>query len=119
MRPKLLDLFCGAGGCSVGYERAGFEVTGVDKDPHPDYPFELIQADFLDLTVADHAQDDEHYRRPDGTRRGNKAKSLEEAQWALGIDWMTDWDDLTDAIPPAYTEHIGHQLIEHLAEVAA
>jgi len=25
-KPKLLDLFCGAGGCSVGYARAGFEV---------------------------------------------------------------------------------------------
>lgn len=27
---KLLDLFCGAGGCSAGYAAAGFEVTGVD-----------------------------------------------------------------------------------------
>ena len=25
-RPRLLDLFSGAGGCSVGYDRAGFEV---------------------------------------------------------------------------------------------
>ena len=25
-KPKLLDLFCGAGGASVGYARAGFEV---------------------------------------------------------------------------------------------
>lgn len=30
MKPRLLDLFCGAGGCSVGYHRAGFEVVGVD-----------------------------------------------------------------------------------------
>lgn len=30
MKPRLLDLFCGAGGCSVGYHRAGFDVTGVD-----------------------------------------------------------------------------------------
>jgi 23S rRNA G2069 N7-methylase RlmK/C1962 C5-methylase RlmI len=27
---RLLDLFCGAGGASVGYFRAGFAVTGVD-----------------------------------------------------------------------------------------
>jgi DNA (cytosine-5)-methyltransferase 1 len=31
----------------------------------------------------------------------------------MGIDWMTT-DELNDAIPPAYTEHIGGYL---LAEV--
>ena len=46
-RPKLLDLFCGAGGCSVGYHRAGFDVTGVDRDPHPDYPYRLTEGDAL------------------------------------------------------------------------
>jgi len=45
MRPRLLDLFCGAGGCSVGYHRAGFDVIGVDIEPHPDYPYELEVAD--------------------------------------------------------------------------
>ena len=60
---------------------------------------------------GDHPQDDEHYRRPDGTRRGNKAKTIDEARSALGIDWMTEWDDLTDAIPPAYTEYLGKQLL--------
>ena len=29
-RPKLLDLFCCAGGAAVGYWRAGFDVVGVD-----------------------------------------------------------------------------------------
>lgn len=221
MRPRLLDLFCGAGGCSVGYDRAGFDVTGVDIADHPDYPYEMIVADAMEIAAdrpfldrfdvvhgsppcprysaitptdrrdshPDHlprfrelmlvwggtyvvenvpgapmpagvmfcgkAMGLPHIRRHrlfesnllimspgcacdrgpaygvygdhgdltprdrgDGIQRWGKARDVAHAQQIMGIDWMTRWDDLADAIPPAYCEYIGVQLLDQL-EVAA
>jgi DNA (cytosine-5)-methyltransferase 1 len=47
-----------------------------------------------------------------------KPRSMAEASEAMGIDWMTR-REISQAIPPAYTEWIGSRLIESLAPVAA
>lgn len=209
---RLLDLFCGAGGCSVGYMRAGFDVVGVDINPQPHYPFAFFRADALAVlrrpdVLADfvvvHAsppcQAWSAYRRRPGVNKevadliGPVRRMLEahfEGVWvienvpgaplvdpvqlcgssfglyvqrhrlfesnvalsappcrhlttpafppasnrrtpratvevgpyrvpkalsaaAMGISWMTG-DEMTQAIPPAYTEHLGAQLIERI-----
>lgn len=47
-KPRLLDLFCGAGGAAKGYQRAGFYVIGIDIAPQKHYcGDEFHQADAL------------------------------------------------------------------------
>jgi DNA (cytosine-5)-methyltransferase 1 len=68
VRPRLLDTFCCEGGASVGYDRAGFDVTGVDLFKHVNakgkrvgfsqkrYPFPSIQADAVQY-IRDHGHE--------------------------------------------------------------
>lgn len=211
--PRLLDLFCKAGGGAEGYHRAGFEVVGVDIEPQPNYPFEFHQADALSfpldgfdvvhasppcqfatayrrrhehvkaspnlipavsarlfasglpyvienvpaardyligpiqlcgssfgLDVRRHrlfesshpleAPPCDHGRQtprfPPATNRTNLRCTVEVGVWripldvqrrAMDIDWMSR-EELSEAIPPAYTEHIGRQLMVWLVASA-
>lgn len=70
-KPRLLDLFCGGGGCCKGYQDAGFYVVGVDIVDQPRYPGdEFVQADVM-----------------------------EWLPWAIATRY-TDWFDVISASPP-------------------
>lgn len=50
---------------------------------------------------------------------GGGKGSVSEWQDAMGIDWTADRKNLAEAIPPAYTEYIGRQLLSHVEGVAS
>lgn len=90
--PKLLDLFAGAGGAGMGYMEAGFDVTGVDIEPQPDYPGTFIQGDAIaHLAAHGHEYDAIHASPPcqassalsKGTNKGKYYLNLIPATRAL------------------------------------
>jgi DNA (cytosine-5)-methyltransferase 1 len=63
---------------------------------------------------GDHAKDSRRPRRA-GEGQFSRPDSLRLGSEAMGIDWMT-WKELCQAIPPAYTEHIGAYLMRAVTE---
>jgi hypothetical protein len=219
VRPLLLDLFCGAGGATRGYQQAGFHVVGVDIDPQPDYcDDEFVQAEALDYLLGHGLRFDAIHASPPcqassnltkGTNKGREYPQLipstralldcyrvptvmenvqgsdlrrdltlcgemfglnvirhryfeingalvlqpphkphrgrvaglrhgtwyegpyfavygegggkgTVAQWqqAMGIDWTDNRKSIAEAIPPAYTEYLGSQLLRAIEAAA-
>lgn len=104
-RPRLLDLYCGGGGASMGYHRAGFDVVGVDLVRRPAYPFtfHLGNADTwpLDGFDAVHAsppckahtvlrgQDARNARLFDRDDVDHLALTLDRLRWE-GVPWVVE-----------------------------
>lgn len=98
-RPRLLDLFCGAGGASVGYWQAGFQVIGVDIKPQRRYPFQFVQADAMDFDLrkfdAIHAsppcQDHSNLKSRHGDHgTGWMLEAMLERLSALDVPWVVE-----------------------------
>ena len=51
-------------------------------------------------------------------QRGQRNYTADEQREAMGIDWMTV-NELSQAVPPAYTEFIGRQILQSITGVIA
>jgi len=87
---RLLDLFCGAGGATRGYQEAGFYVVGVDIEPQPNYcGDEFEQADALQvLHLLDPREFDAIHASPPCQR------------YSKSTAWRGDRQDHPDLIAP-------------------
>lgn len=82
-RPRILDLYCGAGGASVGFWRAGLAPEGVDVIDQPRFPFRFRQADAL-AVLADRA----YLRRFDAIHASPPCQEHSILQSDADTGWM-------------------------------
>ncbi|WP_181768329.1 SAM-dependent methyltransferase [Streptomyces albidus (ex Kaewkla and Franco 2022)] len=100
-RLRLLDTYCCQGGGAWGYDAAGFEVTGVDKDPQPRYPFTFIQGDAVEF-IREHGAEfdfihascpcqlDSDCQRIQGNTHPDLIAPTREALEATGRPWVIE-----------------------------
>ena len=60
-----------------------------------------------------HGEPNGEVARPTGGKRGRKAADVNEARAVMGMPWAS-WHGTAQAIPPAYTEFIGGQLMDEV-----
>ena len=78
----------------------------------------LFETNFFFLVPPDQCKNEDYYvifgnevrERRHGEHAGRKNK-INEGRIAMGIEWMTR-KELSEAIPPAYTEYIGKRILE-------
>ena len=87
VKPRLLDMFCGAGGAGAGYDTAGFDVIGVDIAPQPNYPFFFVQMDAIEMLLSTFTKFDAFHASPPC-----------QAHSALGKGTNDNSDDYPDLI---------------------
>ncbi|MFJ4915882.1 SAM-dependent methyltransferase [Streptomyces sp. NPDC088726] len=75
-RPRLLDLFCCQGGAASGYAAAGFDVTGVDINPQPRYPFRFVQGDAVEY-VREHGAEFDFIHASPPCQRYSRAQKIQ------------------------------------------
>lgn len=93
-------------GSTLGLERIrrhrNFETSWLMMSPGCDHS-QLVEP----LTVVGHSEQGRSYESR------SLPHGLDARREAMGIDWMTR-DELTQAIPPAFTQYIGERFLEQL-----
>ncbi|MFE1556798.1 SAM-dependent methyltransferase [Streptomyces sp. NPDC058734] len=98
---RLLDAFCCQGGAGMGYHRAGFDVTGVDKDAQTRYPLGFHQSDavafirtfgagFDFIHASPPCQHDSECQRIQGNTHPDLIAPTRDALNATGRPWVME-----------------------------
>lgn len=103
MGHRLLDLYCCAGGASVGYHRAGFEVTGVDIKWQRSYPFHFIWSDALAYLHEHAGEIRETFSAVHASPPCQDYSTLTQGN-RMRVDWWDSHEDLIGATRAALNE---------------
>lgn len=84
---RVLDLFCGAGGAAMGLHQAwpDADITGIDIEEQPNYPFRFIRRDATTLTLDDLIQYDFGWASPMCQKHSWSARRWKKV-WACQIE---------------------------------